>query len=329
MLPRERRAYTNAVLCLMGKPSRLAALDPSLAPGAKSRYDDFVAVHVNNTFSIHATANFLSWHRYFTWTYELALRSECGYKGAQPYWNWAITALDPINSPMFDGSPSSMGGNGIYASHNCTNALASTANPPVGCIPPGEGGGCVQVGPFKNITVNIAPVAPSLRIPESDLPTTKPFLSYFPRCLRRDVSPWVSSNWTRDVDVYDLITQNKDIYWFQTMMQGNGFLDGFFGVHAGGHYTIGGDPGGDFFASPGDPAFFLHHAQIDRVWWVWQNQDLPNRQNAISGTITLFDVPPSRNGTLDDLLDIGILGDPLAIRGAMNTLGGKFCYIYV
>lgn len=34
--------------------------------------------------------------------------------------------------------------------------------------------------------------------------------------------------------MYDLITQNKDIYWFQTMMQGNGFLDGFFGVHAGG-----------------------------------------------------------------------------------------------
>lgn len=96
-----------------------------------------------------------------------------------------------------------------------------------------------------------------------------------------------------------------------------------------GHYTIGGDPGGDFFVSPGDPAFFLHHAQIDRVWWIWQNQDLANRQNAISGTITLFDTPPSRNGTLDDLLDVGILGDPLAIRDAMNTVDGRFCYVYV
>lgn len=33
----ERKAYTDAVLCLMSKPSRLAALDPNLAPGAKTR----------------------------------------------------------------------------------------------------------------------------------------------------------------------------------------------------------------------------------------------------------------------------------------------------
>lgn len=96
-----------------------------------------------------------------------------------------------------------------------------------------------------------------------------------------------------------------------------------------GHYTIGGDPGGDFFASPGDPAFFLHHAQIDRTWWIWQNQDLANRQNAISGTITLNNTPPSRNGTLDDWLEMGILGTGTEIKNAMFTTGGPFCYIYV
>lgn len=26
--------------------------------------------------------------RYFLWTYETALIEECGYKGAQPYWDW-------------------------------------------------------------------------------------------------------------------------------------------------------------------------------------------------------------------------------------------------
>jgi hypothetical protein len=55
LLPFERKAYTNAVLCLMSKPSRLAAIDPNIAPGAKTLYDDFVAVHMNVTFSIHAT----------------------------------------------------------------------------------------------------------------------------------------------------------------------------------------------------------------------------------------------------------------------------------
>ncbi|PMD35222.1 Di-copper centre-containing protein, partial [Hyaloscypha variabilis F] len=327
LLPKERQAYTDAVNCLMSKPSRIFTTDPSIAPGARSRFDDFTAVHINNTLTIHATANFLSWHRLFTWTYEQALKEECGYAGAQPYWNWAITALDPVNSPVFDGSPYSMGGNGAYEAHNCTNAIASTATPPLNCIPPGAGGGCVETGPFKNHTVNFAPVAPSLI--EPGLNGSLPFLSYDPRCLKRDVSVWVSSNWTKDVDIADLINQNPDIYWFQTIMQGNGFIDGFFGVHAAGHYTIGGDPGGDFFASPGDPAFFLHHAQIDRTWWIWQNQDLADRQNAISGTITLNNDPPSRNGTLEDWLEMGILGTGTEIKNVMFSTGGPLCYIYV
>lgn len=98
--------------------------------------------------------------------------------------------------------------------------------------------------------------------------------------------------------------------------------------HFAGHYTIGGDPGGDFFASPGDPAFFLHHAQIDRTWWIWQNQDLANRKNAISGTITVNNSPP-RNGTVDDWLEMGILGTGTEIKNTMFTTGGPLCYIYV
>ena len=77
----ERTNYINAVLCLASKPS----ITPrSQVPGARSRYDDFVATHMNQTLNIHATGNFLSWHRYFVWTYEKALREECGYRGYQP-----------------------------------------------------------------------------------------------------------------------------------------------------------------------------------------------------------------------------------------------------
>jgi hypothetical protein len=90
-----------------------------------------------------------------------------------------------------------------------------------------------------------------------------PALSYLPRCLRRDVSLWASSNYTRDIDVANLITENPDVWWFQTIFQGNGFPDGNCDVHAGGrsprffihsssshssirHFTGGGDPGGEF-----------------------------------------------------------------------------------
>jgi hypothetical protein len=50
----ERIAYTNAVLCLQGK----TALTPtSLIPGVRSRYDDFVGTHINQTLNIHYTVS--------------------------------------------------------------------------------------------------------------------------------------------------------------------------------------------------------------------------------------------------------------------------------
>lgn len=71
---------------------------------------------------------------------------------------------------------------------------------------------------------------------------------------------------------------------------------------------------------------------IDRVWWIWQLQDLEVRQNVISGTITLNNNPPSRNGTLDDPTDLGINGEAVRLGDLLTTMGGKggdFCYIYV
>lgn len=73
--------YINAVQCLMSTPARTPS---TIASGAKSRFDDFLATHINQTLTIHYTANFLAWHRYFIWLYEQALKQECGYTGAYP-----------------------------------------------------------------------------------------------------------------------------------------------------------------------------------------------------------------------------------------------------
>jgi tyrosinase len=169
------------------------------------------------------------------------------------------------------------------------------------------------------MTVNLGPVSPTLA-EESAVPIGDGLgAAYNPRCLKRDVSVWVSSQWNTDQNSTDLIVNKTNIADFQTYMQGD-FATGFYGVHTGGHFTIGGDPGGDIFTSPGDPAFFLHHAQIDRTWWIWQNQDLANRQNAIAGTITLDNDPPSRNGTLEDYISLGVNAVDIQIKDAMNTL---------
>lgn len=47
----EKIAYTDAVRCLQETPS----ISGPTIPGAKSRFDDFVAVHIKQTTTIHAT----------------------------------------------------------------------------------------------------------------------------------------------------------------------------------------------------------------------------------------------------------------------------------
>lgn len=315
----QRRAYIDAELCLQSKPTQ----DPTFAPGARTRYDDFVAVHINQTLSIHGTANFLVWHRRFTWAFEQAMRNECGYQGPLLYWNWGKYAYDPLNSPLFDGSNYSMSGNGEYVPHGCTEGLPTDLN----CIPPGSGGGCVVTGPFANLTVNLGPVSPSLDVPGIINYTSSNDLAYNPRCLRRDISAWVSSNWTTDWQSYDLITNYQDILSFENRMQGN-FTAGFYGVHTGGHFTIGGDPGGDLFASPGDPAFFLHHAQIDRTWWIWQNLNATARLYAFEGGTSTLDPTGSPPGKLTDPIIMGSLADTITNFDGMSTTTGPYCYYY-
>lgn len=44
----------------------------------------------------------------------------------------------------------------------------------------------------------------------------------------------------------------------------------------------------DLFSSPADPAFYFHHAQVDRVWTLWQGMDLERREEELMGTTTWF-----------------------------------------
>jgi tyrosinase len=47
-----RKAYIKAVQCLIAAPSKLPA---GKFPGAKTRYEDFVVTHMQQTLSIHGT----------------------------------------------------------------------------------------------------------------------------------------------------------------------------------------------------------------------------------------------------------------------------------
>ncbi|KAK3290789.1 uncharacterized protein B0H64DRAFT_447075 [Chaetomium fimeti] len=323
----QRKEYIAAVQCLRTKPS---TLDPATAPGAKSLFDDFVAIHLMQTMNIHLSGIFLTWHRYYTWVYEEKLRTECGYTGTVPYWEWGLSAHDPASSPVFDGSETSLGGNGDYVPHEgliLTEPLNPAALIP---LPAGSGGGCVTTGPFANMTVHIGPVALAQYGTTDATSSADPLGDGNARCLKRDLNAGVASRYTSFRNTTTLILENADIARFQGVMQGDPrYVRGELGVHGGGHFTIGGDPGADPFISSGDPAFFVHHSQIDRVYWIWQMLDLENRKD-VFGTQTFLDFPPSPNVTLDDVIDISPLAPPIRLGDLMDTVGGSpFCYIYL
>ncbi|XPS80918.1 Tyrosinase [Ascochyta lentis] len=107
---------------------------------------------------------------------------------------------------------------------------------------------------------------------------------------------------------------------------------GSIGVHGGGHYSWGGDPGRDLYTSPGDPLFYFHHGTIDRTWWIWQQLDRKTRfgESGISGTGTFLNSPPSANTTLNTIIDLGYAASPAVTMGdVMSTTDGPFCYIYL
>lgn len=319
MLPAEREAYTTAVLCLQHKPSQL---DPTVYHGAKSRYDDFVAVHINMTMKVHLDAIFLSWHRNFIYLYQQALVKECGYKGVAPYWHWPKWASNLHASPLFDGSQYSLSGDGARNASEGPYVLGANAT-----LPHGSGGGCVTTGPFKNYQATMGPFQFGLIFQTGGvLPPTA--FDYNPRCFSRDLNTYVAERYTNQSDV-DALLATPTIEAFQDVLSGvAGTLN--LGVHGGGHLTMGAQ-GFDFFASPTDPAFFLHHGQIDRLWWQWQLKDPQNRiygKNALFGTGTMLNIPPSPNTTLTDYENFLILDQHRQVKELMSAEAGPFCYRY-
>lgn len=230
---------------------------------------------------------------------------------------------------MLDGSEYSMSGNGAFVNQTGDIVVGGTDNQPAVVVPTGTGGGCVISGPFSNMSVNLGPA--NLSIPGGGTEGGGNGYAYNPRCLRRDLTDSINQQYANATLVVDNIVRPQDVYDFQMTMQsypGGGSL----GIHGGGHYTMGGDPGRDVQTSPGDPLFYLHHGMIDRVWWIWQQLDVTTRTSAegISGTGTYLNSPESANTTMDTVIELGYAFEGnITMSELMSTTAGPFCYIYM
>jgi tyrosinase len=87
---------------------------------------------------------------------------------------------------------------------------------------------------------------------------------------------------------------------------------------------------------PLEPLFYLHHANLDRIWWKWQSEDPEKRLYDISGPIRPWSNVlgpnytnlPFGNVTLGFEIQLGRLGGPIMVGDVMNTRGGFLCYKY-
>jgi len=85
----------------------------------------------------------------------------------------------------------------------------------------------------------------------------------------------------------------------------------------------------DFFASPQDPAFFLHHGMLDNVWNQWQSIDPVNRRYQYNGTSTILNTNATPEVSNSTVIDFYVLGPSTTLETVADPLSGPYCYKYV
>lgn len=188
-------------------------------------------------------------------------------------------------------------------------------------IPGKTGGGCVEDGPFVDMTVIFGP---------------GPNLEPNPRCLARDFAPSLALE-KLTAEMTGWVLEAETFTEFDHRFQGVGIeVDGMT-IHAGGHLSVGGDIGdvGNMYSSPGDPLFYLHHANLDRLWDQWQRVDFEVRRADMGGPDTMFAYPwdffgevPYENITLETELEYKGLMENVKISEVMDIHSANLCIEY-
>ncbi|GKT58439.1 tyrosinase-like protein [Colletotrichum tofieldiae] len=136
--------------------------------------------------------------------------------------------------------------------------------------------------------------------------------TYDPHCLARSFNEDWSAHYMNPEALEKVMAATSYEYFFLALEMGP-------------HDIIPLGIGGDFtsFTAPNDPIFYLHHAQLDRVWWLWQMRDKKNRVHDYGGT------GDRGNVSLADILPLAGLEKDVAVTDIMDTERGEMCYRYM
>ncbi|KAK6863486.1 hypothetical protein PG995_000014 [Apiospora arundinis] len=249
-------------------------------------YDDFSYVHTHLNQIIHFCSMFLPWHRYFVQLYHAQLR-ECGYTGPMTYWDWTLDAADPASSSIWKV----LGGNGG------TDKIEKTGI---------QEWMCLTDGPFKDLR-------PAYNEKE-----------YAPHCLSRDFFDGKTRPGNMRGPAYNA-EQIKFINGQDTYADFRLYLESI--PHGSIHSAVGGQKG-DMkpSTSPNDPLFFLHHTQIDRLWYLWQQGNPEVREKDVADE--KVNPADGTKATLEDVMPFMGLAADIKMSQVMTTQNDLLCYTY-
>ncbi|KAG9258584.1 uncharacterized protein F5Z01DRAFT_203092 [Emericellopsis atlantica] len=299
----EKAEWVKAVKCLASiRHERLSfAKDHTVLEGKRSLYDDFSYTHALVEHSAHRNAYFLPWHRWFTHLFDTSLRETCGYSGPTPYWDWSRDHKDLFHSPIFEDS------------HEY--GLGRNGDPELDCA--------VTTGAFASFEL-------AWPIPHTLRRNLTLLTGWYPHELpqNRTLTPEYVRNATEQT--------TGDFFRFQGHMAL---------LHNHVHNFVGGDLAGscpqaipedhcngmaDSF-TPNDPLFWLHHAQLDRLWNEWQRRD-PSNFAAFSGmplvAQDMSDPSYDVDANADHMMPFDIRSVSVPPKAVFDTEAWPLCYRY-
>lgn len=83
----------------------------------------------------------------------------------------------------------------------------------------------------------------------------------------------------------------------------NTFAPALEGIHNSGHVWVGGSMG-SILTAPADPVFWMHHAEIDRIWAEWQAIN-PGQNPSLAGAAAIMDPWPENEAVTRDITALG------------------------
>ncbi|KAH6693729.1 hypothetical protein F5X68DRAFT_248146 [Plectosphaerella plurivora] len=295
----EKAEYIRAAVCLRELPKTKYTWNSDVT----TRLDDLVYTHLTLNEEIHFVANFLPWHRWYVHLHEDMLRTECGFKGVQPYWDWSIDAdkRDTPNSPLFD-PVTGFGGDGKMTGSDVVGFQR-----------------CVVDGPFANTNLTLANGWPDMGIGSTPGNRLHCFTREFNGGEGNDENgvPIVGD---MQAGAYNSKVMDV-IYGFEEYAEMHSMLEGL--PHAQIHSIIFGDMGPA--TSPNEPLFFLHHANVDRAWAKWQGRNTTR----LADYTGFNDASRQFSASLTDTMPVMALADvEPVVKDYMDIQAGPLCYTY-